>query len=112
MGKREEIGRRIRAAREQKRLSQSELGQMMSRKRSHAAVSDLERGTVRLDVEELAELAVLLERDMHYFLEGNAVYRRGDRWMSSAEQAKTAEALEGFKQFARAQLRSSRGGGQ
>jgi transcriptional regulator with XRE-family HTH domain len=107
MATREEIGRRIRQAREELRLSQTDLGRMMSRQRSHAAISDLERGNVRLDVEELVELTRLLQKDLQYFYEGEGgravVYRRGDYGLSPDQQRETDQALDAFKKFAREQ---------
>lgn len=109
MTTREEIGRLIRQAREELGLSQTELGRMMSRQRTHAAVSDLERGNVRLDVEELAELSRLLQKDLQYFYEGGSargvVYRRGDYGLLPEQQRETDQAVEAFKQFAREQAR-------
>jgi transcriptional regulator with XRE-family HTH domain len=106
---RNEVGRRVRQAREEKGLSQTELGRMMSRPRSHTAVSDIERGAVRLDVEELMELAILLGKDIAYFVEPapapSIVYRRGDRGLPDDRQRETDQAINAFKQFAREQAR-------
>lgn len=113
MATREEIGRRIRQAREDLKLSQTELGRLLSRTRTHAAISDLERGNVRVDVEELAELARILNRDVAYFhgMEAaqSVVYRRGDYSLSSEQQLETDQAVDAFRRFAREHMRRSTG---
>ncbi len=114
MTTRENIGRRIREAREERNLSQSELGQLLSRKRTHAAISELERGKVRLDVEELIEIAAILGKDISYFLASpeapSVVYRRGDRGLDEEQRRETEKAIEAFKRYARehAKLRENR----
>src|SRR5688572_5395992 len=98
MPTREEVGSRIREAREELGLSQAELGRLLTRPRSYAAISDIERGKTRLDVEELEELAVLLQKELAYFYESRSapsvVYRRGDRRLAVAEQRDTDRAVE------------------
>lgn len=104
-----EVGRRIRRAREERRLSQTELGQLLSPKRSYAAVSDIERGRTKLDVEDLSMLAVILGKPLPYFYgeepTASVVYRRGERGLAPEVQRETDQAVELFKQFARQQLR-------
>lgn len=101
----EEVGRRIREAREDLGLSQADLGRLMTRPRTHAAVSDIERGKTKLGVEEISELAMLLHKDLSYFYETRptprVVYRRGDRGLSSREQRETDKSIETFKRMAR-----------
>lgn len=67
------VGLRIRLAREARGLSQTELGQRMSRKRSHVAVSELERGVVRIDIDTLADVARILETPLTFFVSGLSV---------------------------------------
>ena len=55
-----DIGHRIRQARERRGFTQAQVGQMFERKRSHAAVSDIERGLTKLDVDQLIGLAAVL----------------------------------------------------
>ncbi len=55
-----EIGERIRMYRRMAGLSQSEVGQRLAKPRSHAAVSDIERGKTRITVGLLRELAGIL----------------------------------------------------
>ena len=109
MATREEIGQRIREAREDLGLSQTEFGQLLSRKRTHAAISELERGKVRLDAEELVEIAAILGKDLAYFYAApvapSIVYRRGDRSLPAEQQRDTNKAIEAFKQYAREQTR-------
>ncbi len=59
MGDMEALGRRIRRAREDKKWSQSELGRRWG-SRSHAAISDIERGKTKVPADELLPLAELL----------------------------------------------------
>ena len=55
----EEIGLRIKKLRLEKGKSQVELGKVLSR--SHAAISDIERGKTKLSVEDLLILAKFFE---------------------------------------------------
>jgi transcriptional regulator with XRE-family HTH domain len=113
MANREEIGRRIRQARDEIGLSQTELGRLLSRRRSHAAISDLERGNVRVDAEELAELARILNKSVAYFHgtepEQSVVYRRGDYGLTPEQQRETDRAVDEFRRFAREHARRSAG---
>src|SRR5687768_3476568 len=98
----EEIGQRIREAREEHRLTQTECGQLLRRRRTHAAISELERGKVRLDAEELLEIAAILGKELSYFYSAPAspsvVYRRGHRGLETDHQRDTNRAIEAFKQ--------------
>ena len=107
---REEVGRRIRRAREELRLSQGDLGRMLSKPRTYAAISDIERGKTKLDVEELGEIARLLRKDVSYFLGGpSVVYRRGDRGLPDDDQRTTTRAIDDFKRYAQEVARKRRG---
>lgn len=55
-----EIGKRIRMYRRQSGLSQAEVGRRLAKPRSHAAVSDIERGKTRMTVALLREMALVL----------------------------------------------------
>ena len=105
----QDVGSRIRQAREELRLSQGDLGRLLTPPRSHVAVSDIERGKTKLDVEELSTLAILLKKDLAYFYEGkptpSVVYRRGDRGLEPGQQRETNRAVETFKKLAREQAR-------
>jgi transcriptional regulator with XRE-family HTH domain len=108
----EEVGRRIRQAREQLRMSQGEFGRLLSPPRTHAAVSDMERGKTKLDVEELSTLARLLDKPLEYFIEErpapSVLYRRGDRKLTPDGQRDADRAVEAFKQLARERARQAK----
>jgi transcriptional regulator with XRE-family HTH domain len=99
----EEIGRRVRAAREERRLSQSALGERFGR--THAAISDIERGKTKVGLADLARLAEILEKPLAYFTatEGTplAVFRRGEQDLLPDEERRLERTLEGFKEYAR-----------
>lgn len=64
---REKIGQKIRQARREKGLSQSNLGKLLGA--SQATISDIELGKPRrLDVEDLVTLARILDKPVGYFL--------------------------------------------
>ena len=101
----EEVGRRIRIARGQLGLSQGIVGSLLSPARTHAAVSDIERGKTRLDVEDLSQLAAVLQKDLSYFYGEDSIpsteYRRGDRGLTPQAQQRADNSIEAFKHFAR-----------
>jgi transcriptional regulator with XRE-family HTH domain len=96
----EEVGKRIRLAREELGISQGQLGTRLSRQRSHAAISDIERGKTKLDVEDLSEFARVLGRELSYFYETRpspaTVYRRGDQFLSDQDKQHTDKAISEF----------------
>lgn len=108
----EEIGRRIRQAREAKGLLQADLGRRMARPRSHSAISDIERGKTRLDVEELTELARLLDTQLSDLLSTRSpegvVYLRSDAKMTREQHGERARAVEAFKTKARTVARQGK----
>jgi len=110
----DEIGRRIRRAREEQGLLQADIGRRMTRSRSHAAISDIERGKTKLDVEELSEIARLLDKPLSFFLETrpveSTVYRRSDPGMTREQHGESARSIEAFKAQARALARKPTGG--
>lgn len=101
----EEVGRRVRQAREDLAISQAELGRRLTPPRTHAAVSDIERGKTKLDVDDLSMLSAALDRPVVYFYgdrpAASVVYRRGDRDLTPELQRETDRAVDLFKQFAR-----------
>lgn len=101
----EEVGQRIRQARQALGLMQADLGRMLSRPRSHAAISDIERGKTRLNLEELAEVAQILQQPLAYFTESartpTVEYRRSERNAAPEQRDASASAIEAFKQRAR-----------
>jgi transcriptional regulator with XRE-family HTH domain len=91
------VGRRIADARAAARITQAELGARLQPPRSHAAVSDIERGKTTLGVELLSTIAGILrvplaalyedrpptgEGDSCCFACGAAPVRDGDRFCS------------------------------
>ncbi|GAI98513.1 unnamed protein product, partial [marine sediment metagenome] len=60
------IANKIRAAREQLRMSQAELGRALGR--SHVAISNLERGLTKLEITELDRIAQALGHSLDYFI--------------------------------------------
>ena len=112
----------MRAAREELRLSQTALGQRIGR--THAAISDIERGKTRIGLADLAHLAAILAKPLSYFTgeeaeqgtvagsSAAALYRRGEADLLAAEEQRLDEALEGFKAFARRVARESGGTGR
>lgn len=111
MTARGEIGQRIRRARKELGMSQTELGRLLSRQRTHAAISDLERGNVQVRFEELSELARILNKDLAYFTGDkftlSVTYRRGDSNLSQEQQIETDQAVDAFREFARQRARRS-----
>lgn len=94
----EEIGRRLRVAREEMGWTQGELARRWGN-RSHAAISDIERGTTRVTASGLAELARILDKSVGYFYgeQPSAEFLRGGRDDSGAILNKGA-GVE-FKKF-------------
>lgn len=109
----EEVGRRVRRARAELGLLQADLGRKLSRKRSHAAISDIERGKTKLDLEELAELAQVLQKPLAYFTEPTAeentgtrvAYRRSDNVAADARQKK--QSIDAFIRHVQDRTRGS-----
>lgn len=97
----EEIGRRIRRAREDIGLTQGDLGRMWGTGKSHAAISDIERGTTRVTASGLAELAKILGKSVAYFYgeQPSAQYFRGGRDETGA--IVDGSSAEDFKSFLR-----------
>jgi transcriptional regulator with XRE-family HTH domain len=105
----EDIGRRVRLARQEMGLLQADLGRMLEQPRSHAAISDIERGRRKLDMSELDALAKVLQKPLSYFTEPNptsVVYRRSDRLGSIDQRQEVDSAIEAFKRVARERHRA------
>lgn len=81
------------------------------RSASTRCLSELEHGKVRLDAEELIQIAAILGKDLAYFYAApeapSIVYRRGDRGLTADQQRETSKAIEAFKQYAREQTKLS-----
>ena len=112
----EEVGRRIRRAREEMGLSQAELGRLLTPPRSHAAVSDIERGKTKLDVEGLSMIAQLLNKTLEDLIPSRTapgvVYRRNDPEQSPEQQVEGNRSIEAFKNLARQRARQTVAGDQ
>ncbi len=74
MGVRQEM-KRIRL---DKGWSQARVGEALVPPRSHAAVSDMERGVSRISAEDVARMAVLFEVPIGWFFSAPAVAHRAD----------------------------------
>lgn len=70
------VGQRIRTARLQKKLSQSELGHLVGCSNNH--ISHIETAQTKVSLSMLAKLAVALDQDLDYFLLGTQ-YAKRDR---------------------------------
>lgn len=105
MATRREIGKRIRVAREEAGLSQEKLGKSLDPPRSHAAVSDMERGVTRVGAVALAQLAAILNKRTGFFFgeepspprEPSAFQARG----AVGASPEAEDAIEGFKEMIR-----------
>jgi transcriptional regulator with XRE-family HTH domain len=84
-----EIGRRIRRAREESRMSQTELGQALGYKTS--MVSAFETGSRRLKLEDLARLCLVLDKEPEYFLRTDAIKAAHQRPVGLTLRAQLAE---------------------
>ncbi|MDR7435392.1 MAG: helix-turn-helix transcriptional regulator [Armatimonadota bacterium] len=62
------LGQRIRQARKESRYSQAELGRLLGY--SANAILGWEKGTRRINIEDLMRLAAILDRPLSFFLEG------------------------------------------
>jgi len=82
-----EVGARIRHVREQRGWTQLDLGRRLDPSRSHAAVSDIERGLTHLDVEDLTMVAGVLGTTLAHLLALDDRRRRGtgDRALQSSQ---------------------------
>lgn len=108
----EEIGRRVREARESKGMSQGKLGELMSRKRTHAAISDVERGKTALQLAELHEVARILEKEPEYFLNSQPSaainYLRHNSSLSPEQRKATLDSVEAFKNLVRGKVKTEK----
>lgn len=100
-----ELGQLIKLAREEAGMSQGALGEQLTPRKSHAAISDIERGVTKLAVSELSQFARILGKPISYFLPGQAgvqsltstTYARGD----AGSSPETRAAIDAFKARAR-----------
>lgn len=105
----QDIGKRIRRAREEASLSQEEVARRLDPPRSHASVSDMERGVTRVGAIEIAQLARMLGKPTLYFYgeEGTAApapsafYARGGGGASLDATKKIDEFKERVRNLSR-----------
>lgn len=72
MGTNDYVAQRIRRARLAADMNQTEVGKRLVPPRTHAAVSDIERGKTAITVEMLMCFAVLFDKPLTWFLPGHA----------------------------------------
>jgi len=92
----EELGRRIRLARESAKLTQAELGKKWLDK-SHAAISDIERGATRISATALSKLATLLDISMDFFYEENDSKSKGAAYFLRGGRSEDGTITSGSK---------------
>lgn len=110
----EAVGRRIRQARVEMGWNQAELGRRLAPPRSHAAVSDIERGKTKLDIEELSAVAEVLQKPLDYFIPArpapSLVYHRSDSDVLPDQARQGNRSVEAFKDLARQRARKKADG--
>lgn len=105
----EELGRKIRDLRFRNNKSQEELGKYLGK--SHAAISDIERGKTELSVSDLNKIAEFFDVPVETLLSSSSVpstsytgtfsHHRADRGATESERAKIQKAREEFIRKAR-----------
>lgn len=102
----EELGKKIRDLREKNHKSQEELGNHLNK--SHAAVSDIERGKTDLSVSDLTKISQFFEVSMETLLSPNTSHTlnyfshsRAEMGRSDEEKNKILKAREEFRKKAR-----------
>lgn len=109
----EAIGKNIRRLRVEKRKSQEELGKALKPTRSHATISDIERGKTKLSIKDLSAIAKFFGVDVQEII-GNTIetkptasfsYGRGSFDTENEEKKRIKKAEEKFKEFVRKRAR-------
>lgn len=102
----EELGKKIRDLREKNDKSQEELGKFLNR--SHAAVSDIERGKTDLSVSDLTKISQFFEVSVETFLSPNSTpssisfsHSRIELGLSDEEREKILKSREEFRKKAK-----------
>ncbi|MHB8858647.1 MAG: helix-turn-helix domain-containing protein [Thermoleophilia bacterium] len=101
------VGYRIRIARQEAKLTQSELGRLVGK--SHAAISDVERGKTNLSIDELRKIARSLGREIADFVTEDqnaeptisAKFLRGGREDSGEANPAVDKVVRDFRDFIR-----------
>ncbi|SRR5258708_6627966 len=96
-----EIGSKIRRLRQEKNISQAELGKALGK--SHAAISDVERGVTDVTVSDLSIIARILSVSISEFLEGQGekptISFAQNRYAKDITPAEKKEADQSIKNF-------------
>ena len=103
---REELGRKIRDLRTRNGKSQEELGKFLDK--SHAAVSDIERGKSEMSVSDLTKISQFFEVSVESFLNTNIYllnpmsfsHSRAEIGISNEDRLKMLRAREEFRKKA------------
>lgn len=82
------VGSRIRQARYAKLYTQKDLGRRLIPHRSHAAVSDIERGKTHITVELLMQCAVIFDKPVSWFFK-----QRDEAYWDSLKRRVLTEAV-------------------
>ncbi len=95
------IGKKIKDARQEKGISQGELGKSLTPTRSHAAISDIERGVTDVTITDLSSIALKLNKPLSYFT-GSSVSMnnmRTSKNISQDEYKKSKKSVDEFDDF-------------
>jgi len=90
-----EIGEKIRKAREERGLTQKDLGEHLGY--TPMGISHFEKGIRGLKVNDLKKLADYLGKDLSYFLASSAILFRAEN--HSPHQAEMKKSVDAFEQF-------------
>lgn len=103
----EDLGKKIRDLRVRKGISQSKLARGIGLK-SHAAVSDIERGRTSISVEQLNTIAQILDVSMNDILESEVISQgfsqhRDSSSFSANDKKEMDIATKGFLDYIKSQ---------
>lgn len=110
-----EIGEKIKKLREERGKSQEELGEYLGGK-SHAAISDIERGVVKKfpPYDTLRQIALFFDMTVSELVEDEAATAFQENWrvsgfnLSDEERKKFLESIDHFKKFIASSERSAK----
>lgn len=95
-----EIGKKIRTARQEKGLSQGQLGSSLQPIRSHAAISDIERGITDVTITDLSAIANRLNKPLSYFTgsapQASMLNMRTDKNITPEEYQESKKSIDEF----------------
>lgn len=87
------LGRRIREAREERKITQKELGEILDY--SPMGISHFEKGIRELKVSDIQKLANYFGKDMSFFLQPEVTFFRAD----FKDSDNTRKAVKDFEKF-------------